>query len=161
MIEPTETGPSARAWKFVPEPGPTHAALAVWLIDQPRVHPFWSRWVINLIHLRDAPGLPEAKRHFPEATHEITIAALDPASYEEHEQIQVGTFPSGWKWMNPLDLLHQFNVPSDQMAIRIVELAVHACCVGDLAADTDFREVWKTLIDGTADHYRSGRHAIS
>lgn len=165
MAEPTLSGPQGHAWR-VPlwRTDPAHeACLAVWLVEAPGYHPAWSRWLMNLIHLRDIPGVKPAHRKFPSATHELVIAALDPESYGEHDAVIAGTPPKdfGWQHLTPIDVIEQFEVPADQMAVRIAELSVGCILDGKLSPDQDYRRVWHDVLATTAQHLREGRHAVA
>lgn len=164
MIDPTLSGPAGRAWSC---PRLAHgqqtlaetACLATWLIEQPGVHAFWTRWFVTLIHLRDIPGVQPAHMQFPTASHEVVIHALDPEHYPKHEALPGPV--EQWGLMDPADLVHQFEVRSDAEAIRLVELLARAFCDGYLAADSDFRTRNADAIDQTAKHFRDGRHALA
>lgn len=56
----------------------TVAALPRWLMTIRGQHPLWDRFCILTCSLADFPGVPPAKKQFPEATHELTVCAIDP-----------------------------------------------------------------------------------
>lgn len=65
----------APADRFRPE---TALARDRWMLRMPGPSAAWDRYVIMPCSLADAEGVPPAHRHFPEATHEITVFAINP-----------------------------------------------------------------------------------
>lgn len=158
--EPTVKGRVASAYE-VPLTGARTidetATLACWLVVSPCFHPFWSRWLIYCIHLRDIEGVKPAFKQFAEATHEFAIFSLNPEKYSNHEEGLPP--PKGWGLMTPMDVMEHFTVKSDEEAINLTAHAIRAICDGRLSPDQDYRRHWANCIQTTARHYREGRHA--
>jgi hypothetical protein len=164
---PAFEGPLGKAWKY---PLPTDDGdwrLAVsldanYLIFAPSAHPFWAWHVLLAIALRDVDGQPPAHKHYPEATHELMVWALDP----DHPPPDPRAWPMPpddgsprpLQMMQPADAVVQFDVASDEQATEIVTLAAKACTTGLLVPDSDHRGAWEDTIATTARHYREGRH---
>jgi hypothetical protein len=151
---PDMTGPLARAWRIShPDEAADHpASMKAWLVCQPASHPHWSFYSVGAISLADVPGVPPANKHFPEATHEFLVVALDPSK----------PLPPIKRWekaahLTPIDLCHQVVLDSDEHAQEIVDLLVRSACDRWLL-DEDHRAFWKRTLDTTARHYREGVH---
>lgn len=94
------------------------------IIEAAWAHPVWSHYAISIVHLRDTEGAPPATKHFPEATHELVVAALDPKDNKTT--------------LLPLNYCGQFAFPDDdhasafarEIAARIRDSSIHP--------DTDF-----------------------
>lgn len=54
------------------------AALDRWQMYLPGDHPLWDRYCILACTLADLPGVKPAVKHFPQATHEVSVHAIDP-----------------------------------------------------------------------------------
>lgn len=160
MPVPTLEGRAGRAWRIAaaPQNADQTACLCQWLVEVPGAHAFWSRWTIAVVHLRSIEGVKPAVLKFPEATHEFTTMAIDPATYSEHEELPP---KRGWAWMEPIDVVVQFQVGSDQEAKRIAELAVEMILAGQASPDEDYRSWWEEVPQKTARHCREGRHAVA
>jgi len=91
---------------------------------------------------------------FEEASHEYLFCAIDPNTYDR-------TDPDRWLggagYLEPLDLVHQVANLNDDQAGGVLECIVRAIVAGQ-SPDQDFRPYWKRVIEGTADHFRSGVH---
>lgn len=132
---------------------PDHMAfIGGWLIEAPGVHPWWTLWRVDLIHLRDIPGVRPAYKRTPDMTHEVLSGALDPFQPADPDR------PDTMKMMHPVDFAVQFKAPSDQVAGRVVASAMRACANGFIHPDTDFRMQWQTSLQSTADCIASGKH---
>lgn len=155
--KPDAQGVAAVAWEVkMPEAyaKPDHeAGLASWLIESKRFHPLWYNWTVNLIHLRDLPGVPPAKKHYPEAEYELLILALDPDSTPDPDDAVTCS-----KFLTPIDVVKQFHGITDKQAIDMVRAAVLCICHGRISPDGDYRQAWSVLIDNTIEHIRSGAH---
>lgn len=162
MPPPTLEGRAAKAWRLPlnPQTPDQAAGLAHWLVEHPSAHPYWTRWHVSLIHLRDIPGVPPAKKRSAEVTHEFIIYALNPDSYGEHPKAFTEAKFS-FRYLTPVDVVEQFELPADSLAIHIAELAVRAICDGLASPDQDFRRWWGQTIQATAAHYRTGKHGVA
>lgn len=156
MRSPDLTGRGS-AWRIstaaVPQWSPT---IDAWLVHVPGAHPFWSHWVISVVHLRDVPGTPPAKKHYPEAEYEFLIGALDPdRPLPDPDDPAVGSV----RVLMPIDVVEQFGGVSDEDAKTICEGAVRVVLDGSLSPDQDYRSHWKRLIKNTVEHIAVGGHA--
>lgn len=168
QIAPDKAG-FARAWDMMtPESikagreewGHDQAGIASWMIQGP-YHPFWSWWLVGVVHLRDIPGTPAAKRHYPEAEYEFTIWSIkSPPSGEitpDIEKLRAGDLTARDTILHPCDVVFQFHGVTDEQAAEICEVAVNAIVAGQ-SCDSDFREWWKTSLAATVQHYVLGVH---
>lgn len=163
---PDVRGAFGSAWLFAPyvacddpDAKPDFAAnLQNWLLECPQAHPMWSHWLVSLIHLRDIEGVPPAKVHREGATHEFVIAALEPGQPLPDVEHPLSPMP---KMMQPVDVVHQVVGVDDEQAVRVLFDVVKATVHGYLSPDADWREVWKTVLDGTAKHYAEGHHGVN
>lgn len=160
-MEPTISGVAGRAWKLsVESDKPDHdASIASWLVNVPGAHPFWSHWLVGMCSLRDIPGVPPAKRSYPEAEFEFLIASIDPSEMPS-PMPEVGKACGGFPLLSPFDVVFQFHGVIDADAGRICELAVRAMCDGRLSPDQDFRSAWEATLTKTVEHFRTGKHAV-
>lgn len=129
-------GTMGQAWVFdVPRTTKAHeAAIMSWIIHAPHAHPLWSHYLMSLIHLRPIPGAEDALKYHPDATHEIIVFAVDPAS-----EIVNGVAPS---LLQPANFMEQFRAPDDAAALEAVESVIKEIVNGDLSPDTDWRSEW-------------------
>jgi hypothetical protein len=134
---------------------PDHAAsVASYLLFCPGAHPLWSYWNLGVVHLRPLPGVRPAIITRPGATHEILMAALDPDTTPDPDDVG-----EGWPWLRPFDLVEQFQVPGDEYARQLARLMVEMIMHGN-SPDSDYRRSWQNVVQATAAHYREGRHPI-
>ena len=149
-------GTAASIWKLnIPPQTPAQeASLGAYLIkSKGRIfHLLWDRWQLTVIHLRDLPGIKSAVKNFPEATHEIVVASIDP----DTPPIDTDN-PTNVRWLQPIDQMVQFEVPNDASALSLAEKLLQLITRGELSPDSDYRSAWQHLITGTAEHYR-GEH---
>ncbi len=158
MPDPTLTGTSGQAW-HIPNDNvdpSQRAGLASWIVHIPGAHPFWSNWMVAVVHLRDVPGATPAKRNYPEAEYEFLILTINP---EEHPTPTVEeALSKGLHFLHPVDVCEQFHGVTDQDAVRICESAVRASLNGRISPDQDFRPIWRAAIQETVKHFREGKH---
>ncbi len=165
MRDPDLSG-VARAWKIDPteiikdredDPG-----LVTWLINGP-YHPFWSWWMLAVVHLRDIPGILPPEKSYPEAEYELMILSLDPGTANIRKQpdidlIEAGNLDEGMPgFLTPPDVVFQFHKVTEEQAIKIAEYAVQAI-VNGRSCDSDFREWWKVSLSKTVEHIVLGVH---
>lgn len=128
--------------------------LGSWLINYPGAHPFWEYWMLTCVTLADVPGVPPAKKHFPEATHELLILAIDPKwSVQLEDFMGGGTMP----FLSPTDVVYQAQLPSDDLAVHLMELTAKDIVNRGSSPDQDYRTRWKEVLDKTSAHLR-GEH---
>lgn len=148
MRDPDIDGPVAKAWNVQKGDHPT--AVASWLVNGP-FHPMWSWWAISAVRLRDVPGVPPAKKTYPEAEYEFLIMSIHPDHPPDPEDPHI-------HHLEPLDVVEQFHGVTERDVVRIVEACIRAICEGRMSPDCDYRSAWKEAIAGTVAHYRAGGH---
>ena len=161
MRSPDLDGPAGRAWRLrdvaegegLPD---WQGTVALWLVEAPGRHPFWSWWSMAAIHLRPIPGTKPAHVGREGATHEFLWAALDPARSPPLAQLEGKLEPL--PWLTPFDLVHQVVGISDLQAGSVLVDAVRAVVTGGASPDSDFRSWWKDCLDATVAHYLAGGH---
>lgn len=154
MREPDLSGKVAKAWHSQVKPvrPEQEANISSWLINGP-FHPAWDWWMVGAVHLRDIPGTPPAHKRYPEATHEIMIASIDPdCCPPDPDEIEKLSF------LRPLDLVYQFDGMSDEAVAEVVKLCVVSIAEGIISPDEDFRSTWELILEKTVSHYKEGLH---
>lgn len=120
----------------------TVAALDRWSLILPGQHAAWDRFVIMLCSLADFPGVPPAVKHFPEATHEVDVFAIDPRFPKE-------AFDKGSvQILEPVNYVHQF-VATDEKANQVAAHLAERFVRGELPAEPQ----GITINDKTAREY--------
>ncbi len=160
---PDEIGNRGRAWRArLPDPGQrsktdTDGTVAAWLVHAPAAHPFWSWYLVSVIHLRPIAGVKPAVITKPGATHELMILALNPEHALPPLDLQ-----SGVRYLTPIDVVEQFEAANDAVANQILELSVRAIVTGYLSPDQDWRRDWRESIrdDGRTLQVWSARSEI-
>lgn len=153
---PTFEGAAGKAWRitdWTPQTPDQTATVGGFLVFAPHAHPFWAYWVASVVHLRPIEGVKPAFRRHDDHSHEFMVLALNP----DHAPPD----PKGWgpfHYLKPIDVVEQFQVPSDEAASTLLDLAMQAIVHGHLSPDQDFRTAWKQAIAETAAHAR-GEHA--
>lgn len=135
---PTWESEKTKIWRGeVPEDNPF--TLSHWIVFAPWMHPMWDYHYCYLIHLRDDPEkLKPAKKHFPEATHEFGVLALDP----DHEPRFVDA-----RYLTPVSIAQQFTSSNDIEALEFIELILETQVIpGRLSVDSDYRRMWKHVL---------------
>lgn len=156
MREPDLVSEIARAWKF--EPDADHpTGLGSYVVNGP-YHPLWRWWYVGLVSLRDAPGVPPAKKHFPEAEYEILCLSLDPTDGPPNlDKLDVGDLSGMPPWLQPPDWVVQFHRVNDEQAVEILDLAAKAIVNGQ-SCDSDYRSWWQQAIPTTVKHVLGEPH---
>lgn len=151
--EPDDAGIYGKAWRSrMPNRDPAHSAcLAIWVLDRPGAHAFWSSWGASVVHLRPISGVEPAKLNYPEAEFEIQVIALNPKPEIDPD---VGPIP----FLMPPDLVYQFHGVSDRDAVRLLNLFVHSVVEHGVSPDSDWRERNEKMLAATLDHLRQGKH---
>ena len=139
---------------------PRHGTTVAWWLLTGPWHPLWTQFAICVVHLRDTPGLPPAELHYPGATHELLVMALDPSHVHTPEGL-ANSQPL--HYLRPLDFVHQFTATDDEMR-ELARCLANACAAGQLTPSTDdnrthYREQWLTSCLRTLAHIRGEEHA--
>ena len=165
MRSPDVVGTVGRAWEVRVQkretPPDWGGSLGTWILHVPWAHPAWSYYCLGVIHLRPIPGVRPAQIRVEGASHEFMIHAFDPDSPHSPPSPDISDETTWPSFLQPIDLAHQVVGLTDEQAARIGGLMVRMICDGRMSPDQDFRSVWRELLDGTAKHYREGRHPIS
>lgn len=132
------------------------ACIAAWLVDRPGAHPWWHHYLVSVVHLRDVPGVPPAKKSYPEAAYEFQIVSIDPERCPSPQPDA-----NGYPMLLPPDVIYQFHGVTEEDAVRICELAITAISKGLLSPDSDFASAWKESLSKTVKHFVEGRHVIN
>lgn len=130
------------------------ASLAGWHMHCPHAHPFWSWYMVTLIHLREIPDTPPVKKDSPEMSHEVVVMSLNP----DYPLREPGKVQHPLHYLEPFDHVMQFTGTTDAQAIRVIELYIRACVDGHISPDSDYRQVWRDLLPGTIEHVVTGHH---
>jgi len=127
------------------------ATLGAYLMYIPSAHLFWRHYMICVIHLRDIEGANPAVKQYPEATHELLVAALNPDYAPDPND------PETIHTLRPLNVVVQFTVPKDEDAQEILTLAARACVDGRFLVEPEgilgARGQWVDSIRATAEYY--------
>ncbi|WP_374457730.1 hypothetical protein [Nocardioides sp.] len=142
-----------------------HTTIAWWLLTG-FWHPLWQQFSLTVVTLEEREGVAPAKLHFPGATHELAVIALNPGEPPRHitpEAFHQGGFGAAGGYLQPIDVCHQSTATDDEM-IRVADRAAWACVNGILTASTDdardvLRMHWLGAIVKTLAHLRGEAHA--
>lgn len=129
-------------------------------------HPLWSQFAISVVSLADKPGHQPARLHFPGATHELVVMALNPGQPPaQHSPVTLttGGLTAVGGWPEPVDVVHQFTATDDEMT-RLADSCAWGCVVGAITPSTDdarevLRERWLQACVKTLAHIRGEEHA--
>ena len=152
MRDPDQQTGNRRAWAIPLNQEQEHATLQAYLIDYPGAHPFWRWWLVLAIHLRPIGRLGPANIRVPGATHEFMIAAHNPVYPDPDPDL-----PNQFHHLLPIDLVHQTKA-TDEEAIEVVDLMVHAIIEGGESPNQDNRSWWERAIEETLEQQRGGHH---
>lgn len=126
-----------KAWEIKPDDiMPGSATLCLWVVEADWAHPLWGCYLITFVHLRPMANIGAPVIHLPGATHELTVAALDPRKAVFRDQV-----PS---FMLPLNFAAQMIYDDDEEALHRAEMTVQEIIEGRLSPDTDARRFWAT-----------------
>lgn len=159
------TGPAGEAVRLELDPDvpPANASQIVdrWLITARAYHPLWWQYLLGCVRLDELPGLRPPVLHFPGATHELLLVALDP----DHGPWTPGKLrdPTTVRELRPLNVVHQFTASDDEMR-QVLSLAAQAVVHGVLNPETGdapelIRTQWLSAVTKTLAHIRGEAHA--
>lgn len=94
----------------------------------------WHSYHLSCSHLRPSPPLPPPRFYLAGATHELIVAALDPA---ERRWLDAPV-----RGMLPLEFAAQFIAQTDDWAIARCERSVRLIVEGRLSPDGTARLQW-------------------
>ena len=145
---PDINGPGAQAWHIplhAMSPVARQATIGAWFIHG-AFHPCWDHWLMSIVHLRDLPGTPPARKQSPEAQYEFIIASL--ANEGGHDPLH----PETMEILSPLDLCYQFGGMNDSDGTNDAHVRnmltdfVRLVCEGKASPDTDYRTFWQQQV---------------
>jgi hypothetical protein len=152
---PTLVGQYGAAWRINCEESfkayggdpEAFANISAWIVYAPNSHPFWPYVLISCTHLRGGPKIGEAVIFLPGATHQLSVAALDPREVPDpagklrviHPMNFAGQFKAAAR-PNPVDL--------DRAAAERIEFTVNEILRGELNPDTDGTRQWIARFGG-------------
>src|SRR3546814_905496 len=112
--------------------------LAMYLLTAPFAHPAWSQYIMGVVMLDDRPDFPPPKLHFPEATHELFVFALDPG-YGPYDPLSIKPFIEKEKLplLTPVSVVVQFN-SNDAHRKTLSEYAARDVVDGRLSPEPPF-----------------------
>lgn len=126
-----------------PNPG-TVPCVGRWNLVLPGDHAFWNRYTLLACSLADFPGVPPAHRRFPEATHEISLFAVNPDYPDDHFR------KGGISVLEPVNYVEQFTT-TDASCAALAEHLAGLLVRGKLAAEPQgirgAREAFREAID--------------
>jgi hypothetical protein len=108
--------------------------------------------VLSAVHLRDEEGVEPAIKHFPSATHEIGLWALDPESEPN---------PDEWRVLTPENVCVQVACTSDDTIREVLKLIADGLVNGIIAAEDGgeaLSQEWQRCIIMTIEHLVTGGH---
>lgn len=170
-VDPTLTcsGPYGVSER-VPLPSSAHNAdltTCLYLITAPLYHPAWSQYVLSVVDLvTEKPGMPPANLHFPGATHELLVMAIDPSKRDGRFSpiTLIEYFTSGQRglYLSPVNIGHQFAATEEEMT-NLAWLCGRAVILGQLNPETGdapelIRESWLAACVQTLAHQRGEVH---
>lgn len=141
-----------KAWK-VPMHPDKPASLGAWYLIVPGAHAFWNEYYVCACHLRPIEGELPPRLHYPAATHELTIAALDPDCPHDVDA-EKPTFGI----MEPVDLVYQCHGLRDDQMAGLLQAVVNIIVHGRMSPDADYRHAWRSTLDTTVRCIISGKH---
>lgn len=171
---PTVAGTAGRGWELLPESragwegSPDvrvewQAGLAWWMLQlDPRQHPAWDWYHLAVVHLRDLEGQEHlVRRHFPAATHELGVYALDPA------QCPPAPPPAMVPFLMPPNVVVQFACVNDEDAAQLAGEVAAGIVRGYIGVESMGGQTmteansaeWRDAIAETLEHIVTGGHA--
>lgn len=147
---PVASGPAGKAWlvnlpTLIQTSGiarENDASLDIWVIEVPGAHPAWHSYLLALYHLRPVATPQATLFYLEDATHEITLFALDPDC--DRRAIIDGTIKLGKTIMTPANYAGQFHAIGDETARQRILETVQDICDGKLSPDTDYVSMWQS-----------------
>jgi hypothetical protein len=136
------------------DPPDISGTVAMWFLDCPGQSPAWRHYHLGIVHLRPIEGVKPAVISREGATHEIILAALDPKSNPQPDDINT------WSWLRPINYVGQLALPSDEDAKTILALLAKATANGMLWAEPPLsgqKEPWESQVRQLEAH-AAGKH---
>lgn len=118
---------------------------AVWVLNLPWAHPFWSQYLVTLADLTTPLEKPATIAR-PGMTHEVIVWAIDPEKpVEKWADRQPGCL------LQPANHAYQFKADDDKAAHERIAKMVSAMIGRRLSPDTDYTPAWDHIFkDGVS-----------
>lgn len=183
---PDMVGPYAEAWEVKLPAIPADAKprmreqwqchVATWLVRLKQAPPSpgffgpvpWRWFCLFVVDLTTpTPTLGAAKLHYPEAQYEFDIWALDPSKEPDIAAADQGIYdPAPWRYMEPYDVVEQFDGLDRAQAHAVSQQAVTAIVnghasptgAGNWGMAEDWRPWWRQAIQNGVRHARGEAH---
>lgn len=109
---------------------PKNPCLASYGLILPGQHLLWDRYAIGVIHLREEEGLPPAVKLYTDATHEITMYAVDP-------KVSTDDFMDGCLGiLTPVNYCFQIKT-TDEVAVKALKFFADGLLRGKFLAEPE------------------------
>jgi hypothetical protein len=136
--KPTAESKYGKAWRIdVTKMSSQHTTIVGWILHCPWAHPMWANYALAIVHLREAPGIKDAHKKFPEATHEIQVLALHPDWNGD---------PYALSMLMPPNLIEQATFIDDIAASQWLGDRIQQILRAELSPDSDYRKAWQILV---------------
>jgi hypothetical protein len=141
--KPTITGPFGRAWRVdvSTQPALADTVIDFYVVECPSAHPAWHSYVMFVMDLAPRPGLKDAVRYLPDATHEFHIWALSP-DMPRQPIIDAGEWISSA--LRPMNFAAQVCMSQLEVEAKLVA-SVADVIHGRMSPDTDFYRDWARM----------------
>lgn len=135
--------------KNVTELSSSPACLAAVIIHRPDAHPHWAYYLVSLVHMREAEGLPMPALHHKDSTHEVQVCALDPAHKPDPEDVTT------IRMLTPPNLAYQLRTLDDRIAKDVFQQFAEQIDLGNLNPDSDQRRVMELALEMLVRRFRA------
>jgi hypothetical protein len=122
------------------------ASMDRWILYLPQGSPAWTHYMLSGASLADFPGVPPAAKRFPEATHEVIVAAIDPDFPKE--KLERG----GVKLLTPLNYAFQV-VATDAAFNRLLKHLALGLINGELTPEPQGIQGARELMESRAQQF--------
>jgi hypothetical protein len=140
------------------------ATTCHWLIASAQFHVWWRQWLVACVDLAPNNVHHPAALHFPGATHEVIIVAVNP----DHPVTPADTTAAGFQlqFLTPINLAAQFEASDEEMR-RVVAYMCWSISEGhhtpepplSHGIDSEWGQGWLASITKTLAHVRGEVHA--
>lgn len=104
------------------------ASIRAWVLTCKGQSAAWSQYLVSVVHLREAEGVPAPHRASPDATHELIVLALDP-------RFPVKSGADELRHLRPINAAVQVSDLLDAEASALCDEIALAIVHGDLPAE--------------------------
>lgn len=106
--------------------------VSTWFMHMPGQAPggAWDKYQLAVSSLEEAPGMPPANLHYPEAEFELIVVALAPDMNPRVDDADT------WLPMSPPNVVEQFHGVSRAQVERMTQTLAWACVNGRLPTET-------------------------